>query len=172
MKRDIEWDEGEKALREAFAQGGAFIVAVDPNGKPNPMTIGWGQVGVVWGRPVFTALIRASRYTNECLRSSGTFTINVPRPGGLRDELVFCGTKSGRDLDKSAGCGLTLGPGGAVETPIVEGCGLHYECRIIARTQQERSDFASDDVLDQYYASGDHHLIVLGEIVAAYRTNG
>ncbi len=146
MKRDIQWDEGAKHLREAFAQGGAFIVAVDSNGVSNPMTIGWGQVGVVWSRPVFTALVRVSRYTHECLRSADTFTINVPLPGELKDELIFCGTKSGRDLDKAAECGLTMVSGKAVETPIIEECALHYECRIVARTQQERTDFSSDEI--------------------------
>ncbi len=171
MKRDIQWDEGGGHLREAFAQGGAFIVAVDSNGKPNPMTIGWGQVGVVWSRPIFTALVRVSRYTYECLRSAATFTINVPRPGALTDELILCGTKSGRDLDKAAECGLTMVPGKAVETPIIDECALHYECRIVARTQQERTDFSSDEVLGQFYANGDHHLAVFGEIVAVYRAD-
>ena len=171
MKRDIEWAEGTSRLAEALTKGGAFIVAVDASGVPNPMTIGWGQVGIIWGRPMFTALVRLSRYTYECLQASDAFTINVPRPGDLKDELMLCGTKSGRDLDKAAECGLTMAPGKVVETPIVDECALHYECRIVARTQQERPDFASDTVLDQFYANGDHHLLVFGEIVAAYASD-
>jgi len=171
MKQNIAWDEGGSRLRKAFAEGGAFIVAVDANGKPNPMTIGWGQVGVVWSRPIFTAYVRLSRYTYECLRASETFTINVPRPGDLKDALLYCGTKSGRDVDKAVQCGLTMVPGRAVETPVIDECALHYECRIAARTQQERQHFSAEDVLDQYYADGDHHLIVFGEIVAAYATD-
>ena len=171
MKRDIQWDEGAGRLRKALTEGGALIVAVDRSGKPNPMTIGWGQVGIVWSRPMFTALVRLSRYTHECLQSSDTFTINVPRPGELKDELVFCGTNSGRDLDKAVECGLTLVPGKAVETPVIDECALHYECRIVARTQQERGDFGSDEVLGQFYAKGDHHLVVFGEIVAAYASD-
>jgi flavin reductase (DIM6/NTAB) family NADH-FMN oxidoreductase RutF len=171
MKRDIEWAEGTRRLAEALTKGGAFIVAVDSNGMPNPMTIGWGQVGVIWGRPIFMALVRLSRYTYECLQSADSFTINVPRPGELKDELMLCGTKSGRELDKAAECGLTMVPGKEVETPIVDQCALHYECRIVARTQQERPDFASDSVLDQFYANGDHHLLIFGEIVATYMSD-
>jgi flavin reductase (DIM6/NTAB) family NADH-FMN oxidoreductase RutF len=59
-------------------------------------------------------------------------------------------------------------PGRAVEAPVIEECALHYECRISARTQQERAHFSAEDVLAQYYPNGDHHLIVFGEIVAAY----
>jgi len=171
MKRDIEWAEGTSRLAEALTKGGAFIVAVDASGVPNPMTIGWGQVGIIWGRPMFTALVRLSRYTYECLQASDAFTINVPRPGDLKDELMLCGTKSGRDLDKAAECGLTMVSGKEVDTPIVGECALHYECRIVARTQQARPDFASDTVLDQFYANGDHHLLVFGEIVAAYASD-
>ena len=168
MKCDIEWVEGASRLGAALAQGGAFIVATDTNGKPNTMTIGWGQVGIVWGRPMFTALVRRSRYTYECLRASDSFTINVPHPGELKDELIFCGTKSGRDVDKATECGLTMVPGKAVGTPIIDQCALHYECRIVARTQQEREHFASDEVLSRFYAEGDHHLAVFGEIASAY----
>ena len=168
MKRDIRWAEGTSHLGEALSQGGVFIVAVDAKGKPNPMTIGWGQVGIVWSRPIFTALVRMSRYTYECLQASDTFTINVPRLGELKDQLMLCGTKSGRDLDKTAECGFTLVPGKAVETPVIDECALHYECHIVARTQQQRPDFSSDEVLDQFYADGDHHMVVFGEIVATY----
>ena len=171
MKRDIEWVEGAKPLNDALTSNGVFLVAVDAKGKPNPMTIGWGQVGIVWSRPMFTALVRTSRYTYECVRSSDSFTVNVPPRGGLKDELVLCGTKSGRDLDKAAECGLTMAPGKAVETPVIEECAVHFECRIVARTQQGRGDFGSDDVLGQFYAKGDHHLVVFGEIVAVYASD-
>ena len=118
MKRDMAWDEGAEALRRALEQGGAFIVTLDAKGKANPMTIGWGQVGVVWSRPIFTACVRESRYTHRCLRSTEAFTINVPRPGELKNELLFCGTNSGRDVDKAAMCGLKMAPAKAVKTPI------------------------------------------------------
>ena len=171
MKRDIEWVEGAKPLNDALTANGVFLVAVDAKGKPNPMTIGWGQIGIVWSRPMFTVLVRTSRYTYECLQSSDSFTINVPPRGGLKDELALCGTKSGRDLDKAAECGLTMVPGKAVETPVIDECALHYECRIVARTQQEREDFRSNEVLGRFYAKGDHHLVVFGEIVAAYASD-
>ena len=171
MKRDIEWVEGAKPLNDALTANGVFLVAVDAKGKPNPMTIGWGQIGIVWSRPMFTVLVRTSRYTYECLQSSDSFTINVPPRGGLKDELALCKTKSRRDLDKAAECGLTMVPGKAVETPVIDECALHYECRIVARTQQEREDFRSNEVLGQFYAKGDHHLVVFGEIVAAYASD-
>jgi len=170
VHRGIEWCEETEQLQAALSRGGAFLIVNDVEGRANPMTIGWGQVGIVWSRPVFTALVRESRYTHKCIRGSETFTVSVPRAGEFKDELLLCGTKSGRDLDKVSEAGLSMLPGQEIETPIIEGCFLHYECRILARTQQTRPDFASDEVLKQFYPNGDHHLVVFGEIAAAYVT--
>ena len=94
--------------------------------------------------------------------------MNVPRLGELKDELLLCGTKSGRNLDKVVECGLSLVPGKVVDTPIIEQCALHYECRVVVRKQLQAGDFFAPDVLEEHYPSDDHHLVVMGEIVAAY----
>jgi len=168
MKKVPSLGKGIDQLQEALSGSGAFLVACDENGKGNPMTIGWGEVGIVWSRPVFTVLVRRSRYTYRCLLASETFTVNVPAPGELKEELLFCGTKSGRDLDKAASCGLTLIEGKEVATPTIAECTLHYECRILLRKQLEREDFSAPGILDQYYRTDDHHMIVMGEILAVY----
>ena len=168
MKNEISWNEHAGHLKDALSGDGAFLVAVDQDGKANPMTIGWGQIGIVWRKPVFTVLVRRSRYTHGCLLQSEDFTVNVPARGELKEELLFCGTKSGRDVDKVAELRLDLAPGREVQAPILEACALHYECRILARKQLEEQDLFTPDVLSMYYGSDDHHLIVMGEIVAAY----
>ena len=171
MKR-IEWHQETEWLNAVLTGGGAFLLANDADGKTNPMTIGWGQIGVVWSMPVLTVLVRESRYTHRCLTSADTFAVCVPRPGELREALALCGTKSGRDLDKAAEAGLTLVPAQTIEMPVIEECGLHYECAILARSQQVRADFGAkaERVLETYYAEGDHHLVVFGKILDAYTT--
>lgn len=173
MKK-IEWYEETEWLKSALSSGGTFVVAKDAEGKANPMTIGWAQVGIVWSVPVMTVLIRESRYTHKCVSSSSTFAVCVPRPGELKEALALCGTESGRDMDKAAEAGLTLVPAQTIDTPIIEECGLYYECEIIARTQQARDDFTdkAGKVLETYYPKGDHHLIVLGRILDVYVTSG
>jgi len=168
--QEIEWNEHVDMLKAALSGSGALLVARDKIGRANPMTIGWAQVGIVWGRPTVTVLVRRSRYTYSCLLDTPDFTVNVPATGTLDDQLVFCGTKSGRDVDKAAACGLTLKEAQRVQTPIIAECALHYECRIILRKQLSHADFSAPDVLDAYYQDDDHHMIVTGEIVAAYRT--
>jgi flavin reductase (DIM6/NTAB) family NADH-FMN oxidoreductase RutF len=170
MATSIEWYERADWLHQGLREGGAFLVARDAAGKPNPMTIGWAQVGIVWSIPVMTVFVRQSRYTHTCLRSATAFTVNVPRPGEMTEALAFCGSRSGRDLDKAAHAGLTLRPATEVEGAIIADCRLHYECAILARTQQALDEIDADDLLRTFYPQGDPHLIVLGRVATAYTT--
>ncbi len=135
------------------------------------MTIGWGQLGIVWSRPVFSILVRQSRFTHECLKTASSFAVSVPAPGTLKQELALCGTKSGRSLDKFHAAGLTATPSRCIETPIVGECLAHYECRILARTQQAVAHFAGDEIIDRFsYKDGDTHGVFFGEILTSYTT--
>ena len=90
----------------------------------------------------------------------------------LRDELAVCGSVSGRDSDKVSDTGLALVPGREIAVPVIEGCELQIECRIVARTQMLPQDLLAEDILKRYYPKGDEHLAVFGEIVAIYTDDG
>ena len=145
---------------------GLLLVTSDAAGKPNVMTIGWGAIGSIWGRPTFTVLVRPSRYTYSRLEQSGDFTVNVP-PRELAAALNLCGTVSGRDHDKFKEAGLTLLPGKQVRPPIVAECVVHYECRTLHRNDVAPTALVQA-VLDDAYPAGDFHRVYFGEIVAAY----
>jgi len=171
MDRDFVWKDETDLLWGALSSGGALLTVLDPRGRPNPMTIGWGQLGIAWSRPAFTALVRQNRYTYECLVAAKEFTVSVPAPGALKDELLLCGTKSGRDLDKFAAAHLTARPGRAVETPVVGDCLAHYECRLIARALVGMSGVVDPDIVTTFsYRDGSTHGLFVGEIVASYQT--
>jgi len=168
VKQKIEWNRKLDLVWGALSSGGALLAVLGEKGKPNPMTIGWGQVGIVWSRPVFTVLVRPTRYTYGGIRAGDSFTVNVPRPGELEEALALCGSKSGRSLDKAEAAGLTWKPAKKVKTPIIAECALHYECEILARVGLVHGSFRDSEVLTTFYPKGDPHLVVFGEIVACY----
>jgi flavin reductase (DIM6/NTAB) family NADH-FMN oxidoreductase RutF len=112
---------------------GLLLVSTNKQGKNNVMTIGWGLIGVFWGKPVFTVSVRSSSYTRELIEDSGEFTVNVPEEG-MNDIVQYCGEVSGREHDKFSECKLSLLPSRFVRVPIIEQCKLHYECRVVQRT--------------------------------------
>lgn len=153
--------------------GGAFLIVGD-----NPMTIGWAQFGVVWSRPVCTVLVRQSRYTHELLQSNDCISVCVPGPGEMKEELAYCGTRSGRDGDKCSACGITLLPSeteGAAKH--IKGCPVWLEAHIVAVTELPTADITDKTIVARSYGSnqatadGDPHTLYFCEIDAAYRAD-
>jgi flavin reductase (DIM6/NTAB) family NADH-FMN oxidoreductase RutF len=142
---------------------GAFLVVEDGRGGANPMTIGWAQLGVTWGLPVMSVLVRPSRHTYSLLRSASCFTVCVPREGEMRKELAFCGSRSGRDADKAKECGLVLRPGSLPGSFFVEGSALVYECSLLHRTPLTPGALPAE-LVSRYYPEGDWHDIFTGEV--------
>jgi flavin reductase (DIM6/NTAB) family NADH-FMN oxidoreductase RutF len=132
------------------------------------MTISWGQVGFVWSRRIFTVFVRRSHCTHACLRTADSSTVNVPALDRLAEERSFCGTRSGRQTDTLKACSLRTNPGECVSAQYLRDCDLHYECRIVARTQLTLPDVRADDVIAGHYPKDNLHLLVLGEIAGAY----
>lgn len=161
------WDSFAAVQEQVLHGEGAFLVAVDRTGRPNAMTIGWLELGTVWARPVCQVLVRPSRYTHGCIEASGAFTVNVPL-GTMKDELAFCGSRSGRDVDKFAALGLQTLPGGEVGVPLLAGCAIAYACRIVARAELKPDGILDEGIRAKYYARGDLHTLFYGEVRAAW----
>lgn len=72
----------------------------------NCMTISWGGLGTLWGKPVATVYVKPIRYTWQYMEKYGVFTVSF-FPEEYRGDLMTLGSKSGRDGDKVALTRLT-----------------------------------------------------------------
>jgi flavin reductase (DIM6/NTAB) family NADH-FMN oxidoreductase RutF len=164
MSKEVGYNEYASKAIDIISKG-AFLTTAFA-GKTNTMTIGWGSIGVIWRNPMFTVLVRQSRFTRELIEQSGEFTVSIPF-SDMKEALGVCGTKSGRDLDKIKAAGLTLKPGKKITTPVIAAKGLHYECKIVYKQTM------IPEALDKRYQAaaypeGDYHTMYFGEIVAVY----
>lgn len=143
----------------------------------NSMVIGWGHIGIVWGKPVFIAYVRESRFTKEMVENHGEFTINIP-VGEFDNSIVrICGSKSGRDMDKIKELGLHLVESDNVDVPGIKEFPLTLECKVIYKQKQDLSAIPTD-IINRYYPeisgadfdgqSRDYHYAYYGQIVGAY----
>ena len=170
MHKQIHTWDYAKQITESVGKG--ILLTTQADGKANTMTIGWGTLGVQWGKPIFIAFVRESRYTKRLLEKTGEFTVNVPMGEFDKNILSVCGTKSGADLDKFAVLGLTAVPGQTVNVPAIRELPLTLECKVIYKQDQDPA--AIDPACDaRYYAKGtanegDYHTAYYGEITAAY----
>ena len=72
----------------------------------NSMTISWGEMGTLWGKPVVTVYIKPCRYTHEFMEKNEYFVVSFFKEE-YKKSLGIMGSKSGRDSDKDALSGLT-----------------------------------------------------------------
>ena len=154
-----------QVLADALKSKGALLVC--GKDKPNPMTIGWATLGIIWGKPILTVLVRPSRHSFELINAHGEFSLCVPPPSMSR-ELAFCGTRSGRDFDKFAECKFTKTAGHKISVPHIAECPMHYECAVVHKNDVTAGTL-DPAIVSQYYGNGDYHSIYYGEVLGVYR---
>ena len=165
MKKVIDAFDYAGDICKAMKKG--ILLTTKAEGQVNTMTIGWGTMGIEWGRPMFVAYVRESRYTHEMLERSGEFTVNIPVGNVDSKILGVCGTKSGRDMDKIRELNLTLEEPMNISVPGIKELPLTLECKILYRMEQTL-DTIPQDIIERYYPNGDFHYAYYGQIVGAY----
>jgi len=141
---------------------GCLLVSGDVE-EANVMTIGWGLIGPLWGRPFFVVAVRPSRRTFRFIERAGDFTVNVPKKG-MEEIADYCGSVSGREHDKFNEKNLTLKPGKKVGSPVISECGVHYECKVAYKTKVIPSGLPQN-ILRDSYPDGNYHTLYFGEIL-------
>lgn len=153
----------EEAMKKI--KKGAFLTVQSANAL-NTMTIGWAVFGFIWQKPILMVAVRDSRYTFSLMEKASDFTVTIP----LKDmgkETTFCGTQSGRDVDKFKMCKLETAAGQNVASPIIKVPGIHFECKIVYKSAMNPAHL--DKNYDKaMYPQKDYHTHYFGEIVACY----
>lgn len=151
---------------QAFATKNALLTAGDQE-SCNAMTIGWCQVGRIWGKLVCTVFVRPERYTYQFMEKSDCFTVSV-LPAEEKKTMSICGSKSGRDMDKIKECGLTVNYG-AGEAPFFDEAEMVLVCKKLYVQDMDEACVLNQDVILPFYGKhGNWHRIYAGEIVEAY----
>ena len=133
----------------------------------NTMTASWGSLGILWHLPVAVCFVRPGRYTFEFMESSDLFTLCFLEDQ-YRDILQFCGTRSGKDVDKVAETGLIplFTEAGNV---YFEQCKLVLECRKLYADWLTEDGFRVENLADKNYPGKDFHKFYIGEIVSCLK---
>ncbi|MDP2854911.1 MAG: flavin reductase family protein [Smithellaceae bacterium] len=146
---------------------GAFLT-VKAADALNTMTIGWATFGFIWQKPIMMVAVRDSRHTFGIIEKASDFTVTIPS-GDMSKATAFCGTKSGRDVDKFKMCNLETANGRNVASPIIKVAGIHYECKIVFKSAMNPA-FLDKSYDQAMYPQKDYHTLYFGEILACYET--
>lgn len=144
MKQIIDINEG-RGLFPPFP----LVLVTIPGKRPNIMTA--ALVHVFSFEPLLIGIgVAPRRFSYELLQTAKDFVVNIPTKE-LIDQVLYCGTKSGREVDKFEKTRLTEVAAQEIEAPLIGECPVNFEC-----------------VLTQSVETGDH-VWFIGEVVAVHR---
>ncbi|MFX0061504.1 MAG: flavin reductase family protein [Candidatus Hermodarchaeota archaeon] len=138
----------ERSLYLLHPYNACLVTCKGENGKSNIITVAW-IIPVSVDPPLLAMSIRPQRYSYNLLIESAEFVINIPT-FDMAQQVLFCGRRSGWSHEKFKEASLSSQKAKIVNTPIIEECIAHLECKLVRTIEL-----------------GDHVLII-GQILAAY----
>jgi len=144
-----------------------FELAAGKENDINLMTIAWGSIGQLWGKPVITVYVSTNRYTYGYMERNDYFTLTHYH-ASMREQLQYLGSVSGRDEDKVKGASLTkeftqLG------NPIFSEADLAIECKKLY-SEQFKADLMPVEQRQWYEDRGiGIHVAYVGEIINVWK---
>jgi flavin reductase (DIM6/NTAB) family NADH-FMN oxidoreductase RutF len=152
------------------------LITAEKEGRANTMTVAWGGLGVMWGKPVIFVAVRPERYTYEFIEAANAFSLTFFNES-FRKTLGHCGTVSGRDEDKIKKNNLTLLYDGTV--PYFQECRMALICKNIMATTFKPEDLRDKDFVKFYGGGNDpsglgggYHTLYIAQISNALLKEG
>lgn len=144
MKIEVPKDKANRIINS----GQVVMVSCAYKNKANIITLAWNMP--LSHKPALLGISVAKTHLSaELIRESEEFIVNVPSLDLLRS-VVYCGTHSGREVDKFKETGLTPEKANQlIKTPLVKECIGHLECYL--RDVKEVGD----------------HFLFIGEVISA-----
>jgi len=165
--QQIPCDDLTVRVHHLWSKQGLLLTAGDfAAGHFNTMTVGWGGLGAMWGKPFALVVVRPHRYTFQFMEQYNTFSL-CAFSERYHKALNLLGTKSGRDGDKIAETGLTPVASTRIAAPGFAEAEMILECRKIYWDDLNPAHFLDPAIANNYPAQ-DYHRVYLGEIVAAF----
>ena len=136
------------AITAQFPQELVIGIAKDPQGKYNPIALGW-MTRTSHAPPMLAVSIGLTRYSLEAFRHAGEFVVAFPAEGQA-DETMLYGTRSGRDCDKLALADAKTQPAAKIDCVLLAEAAANFECKLVSE-----------------HLTGDH-VIFVGEVVCSH----
>lgn len=123
-------------------------------GVDNPNIFTLGIMGAPFDYPPAVAITpRPHRLSYTLMMKHKQFVVNFPTVHMVQ-EMKYCGSKSGRDVDKWKACGFTPIKGDVVDVPLIAECPVNLECIVDREIRVSREDGRDSS-----------HVLVIGQIV-------
>jgi flavin reductase (DIM6/NTAB) family NADH-FMN oxidoreductase RutF len=146
------------------------VITAGKKDRFNSMTASGGGLGILFRKPTTWCILQTGRYTLELMQKEQTYTLSY-FPDEYRKQIMYLGSRSGRDSDKMKEVELT-----SIQTPSgdvsFKEARLIFECNLTQITAPGLNDFysqeAKDYVSEVYNDPKEHRKFVFGEITRVW----
>ena len=143
-----------------------FVITAGKEDHYNSMIGSGGGLGLLFKKPTTWCILREDRYTLELILKEQTYTMSY-FPEEYKKQMLFLGSKSGRDSEKMKEVALTSVQTRSGDMSFKE-ARLIIECTLTAITTPNPNDFYSQeskDYIDEAYKdANEYRKFVFGEI--------
>ena len=146
-----------------------MLITAGNNKKLNTMTASWGCFGSLWGRYITVCFVRPERHTFKFIEDNDYYTLSFYEDK-YKDILTYCGTHSGKDVDKIKNTKLT--PSFNEKAPYFKESNLVFVCKKNYTDKINKENFANEEVknsiVNAWYKDtlpNNFHKFYIGEIV-------
>jgi flavin reductase (DIM6/NTAB) family NADH-FMN oxidoreductase RutF len=143
--REVTADE---AWLRKYPERTVLAVSADEAGRPNIIALGW-NMPTSSNPPMAVISVGVTRHSHRLIHEGGAFVLVFPSIE-IKEAVMYCGTHSGREVDKFKETGLTPLPSKYVAPPLIKEGVVNMECKVMGELR-----------------TGDH-TIFAGEILTAY----
>ncbi len=122
-----------------------LVSCVDENGKPNIITVAAASI-CSSNPPTVGVAIGTMQYSLGLIQNTQDFGVNLPR----RDQLWkadFCGSYSGREMNKFEACGFTVQQPRFIKSPLIAECPVSMECKLIETVHLGNHDWLIGEIV-------------------------
>lgn len=111
----------------------AAVISVGSGEENNLITLAY--VGkVCFDPPIIAISVQPKRHSYHLIEKYGEFVINYPTINQLK-ETDYCGTRSGRDVNKWKKLNLTKEQASIVKVPMIKEFPWNMECKVVNRIE-------------------------------------
>lgn len=142
-----------------------FLICAGAGGVTNAMTASWGFMGNLWRRPAIVCFVRPQRFTFTLTEQTDRFSLCL-FGGGMKRELGYFGSASGRDGDKAAATGTHYGMLDGV--PCLEEAQTVLICRKMYTDDVHHEKFDDTAIRDECYPERDYHRVYVCQVEHCY----
>jgi flavin reductase (DIM6/NTAB) family NADH-FMN oxidoreductase RutF len=155
--RDLSFNPFEKI------DSGCLITPGTPDDF-NTMTASWGFMGIMWTKNVIATVIRPNRYTFDFIKKHDLFTVSFLECEDSKKILAYCGSHSGRDVDKMKETGLVaVEVDGAVT---FEQASMVFVCKKIYTGDMDINNLDMNYM--KFVGTEPMHTAFIGEVIGCY----